>query len=143
MKKLPVLSAFLSIAALAISGAALANEPARDGGAEFRIGIAGKVPVICRVSLDTTVLADVDGRVSLGTMKEFCNNPTGYRVVLEYPAAMESAKLIIDGREFALDGSGLVDVTRSAGAAVAEHKVELDLNQKVGSGALALRIDPL
>jgi len=143
MKKLPVLSAFLSIAALAISGAALANEPARVGGAEFRIGIVGEVPVICRVSLDTTVLSDVDGRVSLGTMKEFCNNPTGYRVVLEYPAAMESAKLIIDGRELALDGSGLVAVTRSAGAAVAEHKVELDLNHKVGSGALALRIEPL
>lgn len=143
MKKLPVLSAFLSIAVLAVSGAAMASEHSRDGGADFRIGIAGKVPVICRVSLDTTVLSDVDGRVSLGTMKEFCNNPTGYRVVLEYPAAMESTKLIIDGRELALDGSGLVAVTRSASAAVAEHKVELDLNRKVGSATLALRIEPL
>lgn len=143
MTKLTAFSAFIAAAALAASGAALADQPAPTGAAEFRIGISGQVPVICRVSLDSTVLADASGRVSLGTMKEFCNNPTGYRVVLQYPATLESGRLLVDGREVLLNGAGEVTLTRSPGAAVAEHQVELDLSGGTASGALAFRIEPL
>lgn len=142
MKKLAAVSSLLSFTALAISSAALAAGPSQNGGAEFRLGISGEVPVICRVSLDGAVLSAAEGRVSLGVMKEFCNNPTGYRVVMEYPATLKSAKLFIDGREFLLDGTGQLTVARSPGAAVAEHKVELALSQNVGPSALAFRIEP-
>lgn len=143
MKKFNGLSSLVVLAALFAASPALANGIGQDGAAQMRIGITGQVPVICRVSLDAAVLSDADGRAQVGTMKEFCNNPSGYRVVMNYPSAMESGRLIVDGRAVALDGSGSVTVSRSVGAAVAEHRVEIELNQGGYRGDLSFRIELL
>lgn len=118
---------------------AIASEPA----GQHRIGVSGQVPVLCRVSIDAALVPAGPGRVSLGTMKEFCNNPHGYQVVLEYAPMAGDAVLIVDGRRIVLDSSGFAIVARSPGAAVVERKVELQLSQAGAPPALTFRIEPL
>lgn len=139
MKDHAALSIFAAVAAAIVAAPAIASEPA----AQYRIGISGEVPVLCRVSVDAALVPDSAGRVSLGTMKEFCNNPHGYQVVMEYAPIAGDAALIVDGRTIPLGKSGRVVVARSPGAAVIERKVELQLSQEGVAPALAFRIEPL
>ena len=60
--------------ALGASLFALAAAPATA--ADYRIGISGDVPVVCRVTVETN--AAPEG--TLGRMQEFCNNGRGYKV---------------------------------------------------------------
>jgi len=139
MSRYAVRSIFLA-AAVAMAGApAIASE----GAGQYRIGLSGQVPVLCRVSIDAALVPAGPGRVSLGTMKEFCNNPHGYQVVLEYAPMAGDAVLIVDGRRIALDSSGFAIVARSPGAAVVERQVELQLPPAGGPPALTFRIEPL
>ena len=138
MKNHAVLSLFAAAAATMAAVPAIASEPA----AQYHIGISGEVPVLCRVSIDAALVPDSAGRVSLGTLKESCNNPHGYQVVLEYSPDMADALLIVDGRAIPLGKSGLVIVAKSPGAAVIERKVELQLPQAGAPPALAFRIEP-
>lgn len=143
MRTLSLMSPLAFAAALAISAPAFAAEPDARAHSEFRIALSGQVPVLCRVSIDSTIVPDTAGRVSLGKMTEFCNNPTGYRVVLVNPFISGSAILIVDGREIPLDEQDIVIVSQSAGAAVAEHRVELQRGETGSGGTLAFRIEPL
>ena len=139
MKDHAALSILAALAAAFVAAPAIASEPA----AQYRIGISAEVPVLCRVSVDAALVPDGAGRVSLGTMKEFCNNPHGYQVVMEYAPIAGDAALIVDGRTIPLGKSGRVVVARSPGAAVIERKVELQLSQEGVAPALAFRIEPL
>ncbi len=112
------------------------------GGSKYTIGISGFVPVICRANVDASVIAPNAGTVSLGTLKEFCNSPSGYRVMADYSPALADAKLLVDGREVALDQSGSVTVSQSDQAAVISRAVELQLAQDGQTGALSFRIEP-
>lgn len=143
MKIRPFLPTAVASAVLAIAAPASGAAPESGPSSQFRLDVSGQVAVVCRVSIDTAVIPDVAGRVSLGTMKEFCNNPSGYRVVVDHPAIAGPAMLIVDGREIALNSGAAVVISQSAGAAVAARKVELEVAQGGQSGTLAFRIEPL
>ncbi len=143
MKALSLMSPLAFVAALAVFTPAFAGEPDARTQSEFRIELSGRVPVLCRVSIDNTIVPNATGLVSLGKMTEFCNNPTGYRVVLVNPVINGPATLIVDGREIPLGAQELVLVSQSAGAAVAEHRVELQRGEAGAVGTLAFRIEPL
>ena len=130
---------FVALAAAFFAAPAIASEPS----VQYRIGISAEVPVLCRVSVDAALVPDGAGRVSLGTMKEFCNNPSGYQVVMEYPPIAGDAALIVDGRAIPLGKGGLVVIARSPGAAVIERKVELQLPREGVAPSLTFRIEPL
>ena len=142
----PVQTRIAKIAAVAASAVLLAMAPASyaqgDAG-QYRIGVAGHVPVICRVSVDANQLAPNAGTTSLGNLNEFCNNARGYQVVADYSPVMAGGSLVVDGVEIPLNSNGTVTVSRSATAASTHRKVELKLAGSGQPGALTFRIMPL
>lgn len=112
------------------------------GGSQYTIGISGFVPVICRANVEASVIAPNAGTVSLGTLKEFCNSPAGYRVVADYSSALAGSNLFVDGREIALDQGGSITVSQSDQAAMINRSVELQLAQDGQTGSLSFRIEP-
>lgn len=113
------------------------------GGNQYTIAVVGYVPVICRARVETAMIAPTAGTVSLGTLREFCNSPTGYRVVADYSPALANARLVVDGNAIALGAGGSVVVSESRQAAIAQRAVELDLDDAGQTGALSFRIEPL
>ena len=112
------------------------------GGAQFTIGLVGYVPVICRANVDATRIAPAAGRTSLGMLKEFCNSPTGYRVIADYSANLANARLIVDGTAVTLGTSGSAVISQSAGAAIANHALALELPKGGAVGTISFRIEP-
>ena len=134
----------VAIAALCATALpATAFTPSVDvGGAQFSIGIIGYVPVICRANVDATAIAPVTGTTSLGLLKEFCNSPSGYRVVADYSAALAEARLIVDGVPVPLGAAGMTVVSESNGPAIADHTLALELPQGGQTGTISFRIEP-
>ncbi|MFM5925057.1 MAG: hypothetical protein ACKOPG_12820 [Novosphingobium sp.] len=112
------------------------------GSNQFTIGVVGYVPVICRANVEASLVAPVAGTVSLGTLKEFCNSPAGYRVVADYSPALADARLVVDGREIALSDGGSVVVSQSDQAAITNRSVDLMLAKDGQTGSLSFRIEP-
>lgn len=112
------------------------------GAQQFTIGVVGYVPVICRANVDASLVAPVAGTVSLGTLNEFCNSPSGYRVVADYSPALVGSKLLIDGIEAPLSESGSVVISESDQANIASRAVALELAKDGQTGSLSFRIEP-
>ena len=112
------------------------------GAQQFTIGVVGYVPVICRANVDSNMVAPVAGTVSLGTLNEFCNSPSGYRVVADYSPALANAKLVVDGKKLALGAGGSVVVSESNTAAINNRSLELQLPTDGQTGSLSFRIEP-
>lgn len=112
------------------------------GSAQFTIGVVGYVPVICRASVEAGSVAPVAGTTSLGMLKEFCNSPTGYRVVADYSPALAQAKLIVDGKPVPLHKDGSTVVSQSNNAAIADHTLALELPKNGQVGNISFRIEP-
>jgi hypothetical protein len=112
------------------------------GGTQFTIGIVGYVPVICRANVDASAIAPVAGTTSLGLLKEFCNSPSGYRVVADYSPTLAQARLIVDGIPVQLTAEGTTVVSQSDSAAIADHTLALELPQDGQTGTISFRIEP-
>lgn len=112
------------------------------GGADVAIAIVGYVPVICRAKVDASTIAPAAGTTSLGMLKEFCNSPTGYRVIAEYSPVLASARLIVDGTAVALDASGSTVISQTDGAKIANRTLALELPQDGPSANISFRIEP-
>jgi hypothetical protein len=77
------------------------------GFAQAGVSFVGHVPVVCRVELDSAPAAALHaGDNSLGNMNELCNTASGYRLVLDHPAGLIDAFVIIDGQQVPLSASG-------------------------------------
>lgn len=112
------------------------------GSAQYEIGIVGYVPVICRANVEASMVAPVAGTTSLGMLKEFCNSPTGYRVIADYSPSLAQAKLIVDGKPVPLHKDGSTVITQSNNAAIADHTLALELPKDGQVGNLSFRIEP-
>lgn len=110
------------------------------GSGQYSIGISGIVPVICRASVDATVVAPSAGQVSLGALNEFCNSPGGYEVYVDYSPAFVGANLVVDGARLALSPSGTTRVSSSANAAINSRSLSLELPEGVSGGNISFRI---
>lgn len=135
--------------ALAIAGISATIVPAgafapsvEVGAAQFNIGVVGYVPVICRANVEATSIAPVAGTTSLGMLKEFCNSPSGYRVIANYSPALAQAKLIVDGKPVPLHKDGETVISQSNGAAIADHSLAIELPRDGQVGNLSIRIEP-
>lgn len=125
------------IAALPAHGA---NPQVAIGSGQYSIGISGIVPVICRASVDATIVAPNAGQVSLGALNEFCNNPGGYEVYADYSSAFAGASLVVDGARVALSETGSTRISTSATAAINARSLTLDLPEGVSGGNISFRI---
>lgn len=112
------------------------------GSAQFTIGVVGYVPVICRANVDASSVAPVAGTTSLGMLKEFCNSPTGYRVIADYSPQLAQATLIVDGTAIPLQDSGSTVVTQSDSAKIADHTLSIELPADGQTGNISFRIEP-
>ena len=112
------------------------------GSVQYAIGIVGYVPVICRANVDASAVAPVAGVTSLGMLKEFCNSPSGYRVIADYSPGLAAAKLIIDGQAVPLGESGSTVISQSENAAIANHTLAIELPQEGQVGNISFRIEP-
>ena len=136
----------LSLGSAALAGALVLAAPASAvapgvnlGSGQFTIGLTGFVPVICRASVDATVVAPSAGTVQLGALNEFCNSPNGYVVVANYSASLGKATLLVDGKAVPLGADGTTIVTQSNTAAISTHELAL---QGASQGSLSFRIEP-
>ena len=130
-------SAFLMAAALA-GGSANAAELAGDS-ASYTIGITGYVPVICRASLDATVVPAASGETSLGSLNEFCNSPNGYQIFVQSSPELANATLVVDGRSVTLSGDGPTLVAASDSPNILSRNVSLSSPNGAG-GSLSFSI---
>ncbi|MEK6638840.1 MAG: hypothetical protein AABY88_12245 [Pseudomonadota bacterium] len=110
------------------------------GSGQYSIGISGIVPVICRASVDATIVAPSAGEVSLGALNEFCNSPGGYEVYADYSPAFAGASLVVDGTRVLLSQSGTTRVSGSSIAAINARSLALDLPEGVSGGNISFRI---
>ncbi len=134
----------LVLAGLGAAMPAAAFEPGvAIGASRFTIGIEGYVPVICRANVDATSVAPEPGVAQLGTLREFCNSPGGYRVMADYSPSLASAKLLVDGREVSLDEAGTTVISQSDEAAIDNHALALDIPEGVSDGTISFRIEAL
>jgi hypothetical protein len=135
MKLNTALAAFTFAASLAgVPSVGQAGE-----GASYALQLEGHVPVICRVSVERTLLAATSGAADLGAMTEFCNSSGGYQVWLEH-AGVESGAVTVDGEKIALSPAGSTLISQSATAGKRTRQVTVEGG---GDGALSLRIVPL
>ena len=132
-----------TVAASAVLVALAPASYAQGDASQYRIGVQGYVPVICRISVDAAQIDTSAATASLGNLNEFCNNGRGYQVVADYSPVLAGASLIVDGVEVPLNNSGTVMVSRSANPAMINRKVELKLAGSAQPGALSFRIMPL
>ena len=136
----------LRLGSAALAGALVLAAPATAvapgvnlGSGQFTIGLTGFVPVICRASVDATVVVPGTGTVQLGALNEFCNSPNGYVVVANYSASLGKATLLVDGKAVPLGADGTTIVTQSDTAAISTHELAL---QGASQGSLSFRIEP-
>lgn len=138
-KALAVTFALLTLSAPAAGS--LGGVEAQSG--DVRIGISGFVPVICRASVEGVQSERTDGFVSLGSMREFCNNPHGYTIHADYSPNLAKGALILDGVKIPLDNSGSVRIVQTARAGVASRAINLKLPNGTTGGSISFRIQPL
>ena len=128
---------FAAAAALTIFATAPTGAESQTKSSQHSLGILGHVPVSCRVSVEGSLTSG-----SSALLREFCNSPTGYQVVADYPSDLPGAKLIVDGTTVKL-AEGPTVVSRSANARIAARQISLELPDGVGVGSISFRIVPL
>jgi hypothetical protein len=126
------LNHWAATAAMVVCGASAAWA----GDATYTINVTGVVPVICRVTANTTTLDNS----SPVTLVEFCNNPTGYQVWADTPAGA-TAVLNLNGNTVQLSSSGstLID-TWATSASVTRT---LTVSGAQGLNAISFRVVPI
>ncbi len=137
--------AIVSAAALlALNTPAVASAPGVDAASSrYSITLSGFVPVICRASVDATMVDAQEGLAPLGSLNEFCNSPTGYQVYADHSPELDGASLVVDGVAMPLSDAGSTLVSQSDHAAIESRSVSLDLPEGVSTGSISFRIQPI
>jgi len=108
--------------------------------ASSTIEITGTVSVICKVN--ELAQQTVSGtEVNLGNITEFCNNPAGYQLWVDYTPGITGETLYIDGRAVPLSVSGSTMIDSSATASVQSHN--LSISGPTTPASLSMRMVPL
>lgn len=90
----------------------------------FGINLVLRVPVMCTVKAGAAAAGipagpTAPGSFELGAIREYCNAPHGYDLVVRYtPGSLKGMTLIVGDEHVALDGSGMAVVGRSPGPAI-------------------------
>lgn len=109
---------------LAVAGTSAAHSES------FGINLLLQVPVMCNVSAGAAAAGApagpvTPGSVELGAIREYCNAPRGYDLVVHYtPGALKGMTLIAGDARVELDGSGTAVVGRSPGPAIKVRNLE-------------------
>jgi hypothetical protein len=107
----------------AIAGIALCVGPAQAASSapsSFMLQLT--VAATCTVSHTPGLMQLGSGAYGLGALKEYCNVPQGYNVVVNYaPGTMKGAIIALGGDSVVLDGSGAAVVSRAPGPRIKDR----------------------
>jgi hypothetical protein len=83
------------------------------------------VPLYCRAQFSQGVTTGAGGdTVSLGQIREYCNAPHGYELVVSYQSGrLRGARIVAGTDEVVLNGSGEAVLSRQAGPRVRSRAV--------------------
>ncbi len=109
---------------------------ASDSGMTF----GGEARVICSARLTPGVATADAGARSLGQLSEFCNDPKGFQVWLDYPESLANAQLTVDGVTVTLASGGATQIDQATTPGQATHTLTL---QSDAAGDVTVRIVPL
>ena len=129
----------LVFAATATVGSpAIASDPG-----QYTLHISGVVPVVCRASLENSVVSSDKSEVRLGKLNEFCNSPNGYRIYADHSPELANGRLVINGQQIRLNDNGSTLIVQSDVPNRASHNLVLNLPNGKTAGNLSFRIVPL
>jgi hypothetical protein len=113
------------------------------GAVPTTIYLSAYVPIYCNVDLVPALsVPGADGVINLGTSRELCNAPHGYRIILEHPANMVDAAIISDANRIPLSQSGETVVWNSDQPGFELRQLALFLGKDSASiNRLGLRIE--
>ncbi|WP_233503351.1 hypothetical protein [Sphingomonas psychrotolerans] len=115
ISSLPKFSAVI----LLLCGSAAGAESTASGTFNLRL----TVPVICAVSHQSAISAAGAG-YRLGELREYCNAPGGYALVVNYaPGSMKGAVVAVGEERVVLDGSGRAVIGRTAGPRIRDREI--------------------
>jgi hypothetical protein len=81
------------------------------------------VPLVCTVNHQSAISPAGSG-YRLGELREFCNAPAGYSLVVNYaPGSMKGAVVAVGGERVVLDGSGRAVISQAAGPRIRAREV--------------------
>ncbi|WP_253190369.1 hypothetical protein [Sphingomonas sp. LM7] len=81
------------------------------------------VPLVCTVSHQSAISAAGTG-YRLGALREFCNAPSGYALVVNYaPGSMKGAVVAVGEERVVLDGSGRAVISQTPGPRIRDREV--------------------
>jgi hypothetical protein len=115
IRSLPKFSALL----LLLCGSAATAESTATGTLNLRL----TVPLVCTVSHQSSISAAGAG-YRLGELREFCNSPRGYALVVNYaPGSMKGAVVAVGEERVVLDGSGRAVISQTPGPRIRDREI--------------------
>jgi hypothetical protein len=122
--------------ATALSLAAMAAAASSAHAAGNGLAFGGQAPLVCAASLTPST----GGDAASGQLHEFCNDPNGFQVWVDYPAELASASLLVDGVAVPLSAAGSTRID----AATAPGQLTRSFVLQGGTGGgVSVRIVPL
>jgi len=109
------------IVSLVTASLALATGPTAASAASMGYNLNMTVPLHCVVRHQPVELGApaAGGVVSLGHVREYCNAPGGYQLIINYtPGTLRGARITAGSNEVVLDGSGRAILDRATGPRV-------------------------
>lgn len=103
------------------------------------LALSGRAALVCRAGLQSPAA----GTSSLGQLTAFCNDPDGYEVWLDYPAALAGRTMRVDGAAAELSDSGAVRLVRASQAGSETHQLTLDGAPPAGPVTVTIRLVPI
>lgn len=100
------------------------------------LAFGGEAPLVCAASLTPSA----GDPASLGQVREFCNDPNGFQVWVDYPAELANASLLVDGVAVTLSPAGTTRIDTAAAPGQLTRTLVL---QGGAGGGVTVRIVPL
>ena len=87
------------------------------------LNLRAQVPVTCSVRFSAaSASVETPQGIGLGSFREYCNSPRGYKVVVSYaPGTLLGAELVAGSDRVVLDGSGRAVLSQASGPRVRER----------------------
>lgn len=112
--------------------------------ARYEIEITGYVPVVCNVQAGASSMNLAGSTdVSFGSVNEFCNDPNGYQVWIDYAPGINNASVNVDGLRIPLSSTGSTMISSSGTAAHRVRQVSLSTGGNSQLTSVSMRIVPL
>lgn len=128
---------------LAASVAATAGSPVAADPGQYTLHISGVVPVVCRATIENSIVPSDTAAASLGTLNEFCNSPNGYQIYVDHSPELANSRLVVNGQQVRLNDNGSTLIVQSDTPARRSRNLVLNLPKGKTAGNLSFRIVPL